>query len=152
MKIRKLYIIVTVLLVSSAVYGQGYQVVDSTFNRTKLDQDSLYYDEMAYLDDYHFWDNIFLLGQIGLSHSMSENTRFGKFFDNEKLSFNVGVGKWFYPSFGVRVTAGLHPQVGRSEWEISDAYPDYFGNYSSSNWPFYVKGKKPKTHILTTFY
>ena len=44
----------TALFLSSAVYGQEYQVVDSTFTHTKLDQDSLYYDEMAYLDDYHF--------------------------------------------------------------------------------------------------
>lgn len=151
MKIRKLYIIVTALLVSSAVYGQGYQVVDSTFNRTKLDQDSLYYDEMAYLDDYHFLDNIFVAGQIGISHSMSENTRFGRFFDNEKLSFNIGVGKWFYPSFGLRITAGLHPQVGRAEWEISDAYPEYFGNYTYNMFSGYVDGLVNLTNILLKY-
>ena len=88
---KKIYIIMTALLFSSVVYGQEYQVVDSTFTHTKLDQDSLYYDEMAYLDDYHLLDNIFVAGQIGISHSMSENTRFGRFFDNEKLSFNIGV-------------------------------------------------------------
>ena len=151
MKIRKLYIIVTALLVSSAVYGQGYQVVDSTFTHTKLDQDSLYYDEMAYLDDYHFADNIFLSGQIGISHSMSENTRFGRFFDNEKLSFNIGVGKWVYPAFGVRITAGLHPQVGRAEWEISDAYPEYFGNYTYNMFSGYVDGLVNLTNILLKY-
>ena len=41
---------VTAMLLSIAVYGQGYQLVDSTYSHTKLDQDSLYYDEMAYLD------------------------------------------------------------------------------------------------------
>ena len=111
---KKIYIMVTAMLLSIAVYGQGYQLVDSTYSHTKLDQDSLYYDEMAYLDDYHFLDNIFLVGQIGMSHSMSENTRFGNFFANEKLSFNIGVGKWLYPSFGIRFTGGLHPQVGRA--------------------------------------
>ena len=58
---KKLYIFMTALLLSIAVYGQGFQLVDSTFTQTKLDQDSLYYDEMAYLDDYHFHDNIFVL-------------------------------------------------------------------------------------------
>ena len=79
----------TALLLSIAVYGQGFQVVDSTFTQTKLDQDSLYYDEMAYLDDYHFHDNIFVLGQLGISHSMSENTRFGNFFDNAFYAHSV---------------------------------------------------------------
>ena len=130
---------------------KGIQVVDSTFTRTKLDQDSLYYDEMAYLDDYHFLDNIFVLGQVGISHSMSENTRFGNFFENEKLSFNFGVGKWFYPSFGLRITAGLHPQVGRAEWEISDAYPETFGNYNYNMFSGYVDGLVNLTNIILKY-
>lgn len=148
---KKLYIFMTALLLSIAVYGQGFQLVDSTFTQTKLDQDSLYYDEMAYLDDYHFHDNIFVLGQLGISHSMSENTRFGNFFDNEKLSFNVGVGKWIYPSFGVRFTAGLHPQVGRAEWEISDAYPETFGNYTYNMFSAYFDGLVNFTNILLKY-
>lgn len=151
MKMTKIYIIMTALLLSSAVYGQGYQVVDSTFSRTKLDQDSLYYDEMAYLDDYHFLDNIFVAGQIGISHSMSENTRFGRFFDNEKLSFNIGVGKWFYPSFGVRFTAGLHPQVGRAEWEISDEFPETFGNYTYNMFSGYLDGLVNITNVVLKY-
>ena len=151
MMMKKIYIILTALLLSSVVYGQGYQVVDSTFTHTKLDQDSLYYDEMAYLDDYHFADNIFVSGQIGISHSMSENTRFGRFFDNEKLSFNIGVGKWIYPSFGVRITAGLHPQVGRAEWEISDAYPDYFGNYGYNMFSGYLDGLVNLTNVILKY-
>ena len=151
MKMTKIYIIMTALLLSCAVYGQGYQVVDSTFSRTKLDQDSLYYDEMAYLDDYHFLDNIFVGGQIGISHSMSENTRFGRFFDNEKLSFNIGVGKWFYPSFGLRITAGLHPQVGRAEWEISDAFPETFGNYTYNMFSGYLDGLVNITNVVLKY-
>ena len=151
MMIKKIYIIMTALLFSGVVYGQGYQVVDSTLTHTKLDQDSLYYDEMAYLDDYHFVDNIFVSGQIGISHSMSENTRFGRFFDNEKLSFNIGVGKWFYPSFGVRVTAGLHPQVGRAEWEISDTYPKVFGNYTYNMFSGYLDGIVNLTNVVLKY-
>ena len=148
---KKIYILMTAMLLSMAVYGQGFQIVDSTFTHTKLDQDSLYYDEMAYLDDYHFHDNLFLLGQLGISHSMSENTRFGRFFDNEKLSFNVGIGKWLYPSFGVRVTAGLHPQVGRAEWSISDAYPETFGNYTYNMFSGYIDGLVNFTNILLKY-
>ena len=151
MMVKKIYIIVIALMLSSMVYGQGYQLVDSTFTHTKLDQDSLYYDEMAYLDDYHFADNIFVSGQIGLSHSMSENTRFGRFFDNEKLSFNIGVGKWFYPSFGVRITAGLHPQVGRAEWSISEEYPQIFGNYTYNMFSGYLDGLVNITNVVLKY-
>ncbi len=140
-----------VMLISGSAFGQGYQVVDSLSSRTKLDQDSLYYDDWAYLDDYHFWDNIFISGQIGVSHSMSENTRFGNFFGNERLSFNIGVGKWFYPSFGLRITAGLHPQVGRSEWEISEAYPETFGNYTYNMFSGYVDGLVNLTNVVLKY-
>ena len=148
---RKIYIIVAALLFSTASFAQGYQVVDSTFNRTKMDQDSLYYDEMAYLDDYHFLDNIFLIGQLGISHSMSENTRFGEFFGNERLSFNLGVGKWVYPAFGVRFTLGLHPQVGRAEWELSEAYPETFGNYNYNMLSGYLDGLVNLTNIILKY-
>lgn len=139
------------MLLCGSALGQGYQGVDSIFSRTKLDQDSLYYDDWAYLDDYHFWDNIFVSGQIGVSHSMSENTRFGNFFGNERLSFNIGVGKWFYPSFGMRITAGLHPQVGRAEWEISEAYPETFGNYTYNMFSGYVDGLVNLTNVVLKY-
>ena len=148
---KRICILATVLLFGVTAWGQGYQVVDSTFNRTKLDEDSLYYDEMAYLDDYHFWDNIFVLGQFGISHSMSENTRFGNFFENEKLSFNIGVGKWIYPMFGVRITAGLHPQVGRAEWELCEAKPDIFGNYTYNMFSGYLDGLVNLTNIVLKY-
>lgn len=145
---KKLNILIAALLFTVVAYGQGYQVVDSTFSRYKLDQDSLYYDEMAYLDDYHFADNIFIGGQIGISHSMSENTRFGNFFGNERLSFNLSVGKWFYPSFGLRVTAGLHPQVGRANWEECDAFPEVFGNYNYNMFSGYIDGLVNFTNVI----
>lgn len=130
------------------MWSQGFQTIDSTYSRLKLDDDSLYFDDFAYLDDYHFADNIFVLGQVGTSHSMSENTRFGKFFDNQRLSFNIGVGKWIYPSFGARVTMGFHPQVGRAEWELSEAYPETFGNYNFNIFSAYIDGLVNFSNIL----
>lgn len=148
---KKLYILATAIMISVAAFGQDYQLVDSTFNRTKLDQDSLYYDDMAYLDDYHFFDNIFLLGQFGVSHSMSENTRFGNFFQNQRPSFNLGIGKWIYPSFGLRVTVGLHPQVGRAEWELCQWYPETFGNYNFNMFSGYFDGLVNFTNIVLKY-
>lgn len=149
MRMKKIHIILLLLLLQCVTaWGQDSLMVDSTFSRLKFDEDSLYYDELAYLDDYHFSDNLFLLGQVGISHSMSENTRFGNFFANERVSFNVGVGKWVYPSFGVRVTLGLHPQVGRAEWSISEAYPETFGNYTYNMFSGYVDGLVNLTNII----
>lgn len=145
---KRIYILIVAFLASFVAIAQNTGVADSLFSRSKLDQDSLYYDEFAYLDDYHFADNIFLLGQVGMSHSMSENTRFGNFFANERPSFNIGVGKWIYPAFGARFTLGLHPQVGRAEWEISDAWPNVFGNYGYNMFSGYVDGLVNLTNII----
>ncbi len=145
---KRIYILIVAFLASFVAIAQNTGVADSLFSRSKLDQDSLYYDEFAYLDDYHFADNIFLLGQVGMSHSMSENTRFGNFFANERPSFNIGVGKWIYPAFGARFTLGLHPQVGRAEWEISDTWPNVFGNYGYNMFSAYVDGLVNLTNII----
>ena len=145
---KRIYILIVAFLASFVAIAQNTGVADSLFSRSKLDQDSLYYDEFAYLDDYHFADNIFLLGQVGMSHSMSENTRFGNFFANERPSFNIGVGKWIYPAFGARFTLGLHPQVGRAEWEISELWPDVFGNYGYNMFSGYVDGLVNLTNIV----
>ena len=159
--IRKISILFVAFLLGNMAFAQSDHEVDSTFLRTQFDADSLYYDEWAYLDDYHFFDNIFVLGQLGISHSMSENTRFGNFFGNQRLSFNIGIGKWLYPSFGLRLTAGVHPQVGRAEWELVEL-PDYgwhpvegtkypFGNYNFSIISAYVDGLVNLTNIILKY-
>lgn len=147
--VKKFYIAVVAALVSVAAFAQDdYKIVDSTYSRVELDDDSLYYDDYAYLDDYKAGDNWFVLGQFGVSHSMSENTRFGNFFKNEKPSFNIGIGKWMFPSFGFRLTGGIHPQVGRAEWEISEVYPDVFGNYDFKILSIYWDGMVNFTNIF----
>ena len=114
-----------VALVSVASIAQeDYHVIDSTYSRVTYDDDSLYYDDLAYLDRYRFSDNWFIGGGVGLSHSMSENTRFGAFFKNQRPSFSIHVGKYFYPAFGMRVSLGIHPQVGRANWELTELDPN----------------------------
>ncbi len=134
---------------------------ETTNSRTELDDDSLYFDDLAYLDDYKFGDNFYALLQTGVSHSMSENTRFGKFFSNMEPSINIGIGKWIYPSFGVRLTAGVHPQVGRADQELCDLpYSGYvpadgekypFGNYKFKLFTGYLDGMVNFTNILMKY-
>lgn len=124
--IKKFYIAVVVALASVTAMAQtDYKIIDSTYTRVELDDDSLYYDDYAYLDDYKFGDNWFVGGGIGYSLSMSENTRFGNFFKNLKPGLQIHAGKWFWPAFGFRVSAGIHPQVGRMEWSTAEACEKY---------------------------
>lgn len=125
--IKKFYIAVVAALISASAMAQtDYKIIDSTYTRVELDDDSLYYDEFAYLDDYKFGDNWFVGGSVGVTHSMSENTRFGNFFSNERPDINIELGKFFYPQFGFRFRFGLHPQVGRVNWELAEAAENYY--------------------------
>lgn len=118
--IKKLYIAIIATLVSVVALAQDdYTIIDSTYTRVELDDDSLYYDDFAYLDDYKVGDNWFVGGAIGYSLSMSENTRFGNFFKNLKPGIQLHVGKWMWPAFGFRFSAGIHPQIGRMEWSTA---------------------------------
>lgn len=147
MTIKRLLIYILLITVTTSAWSQNDTADDGDDftstgkdkKRIELVDDSLYYDEYAYLYDYKITDNIFLLAQVGISHSMSENTRTGNFLSNMRPSFTIGIGKWLFPTFGLRLTAGVRPQVGRADWELCDLpavgwnpaagerYP--FGNY-----------------------
>lgn len=101
-----------------------------------------------YLHHYGFWDNWFIGAQVGISHSMSENTRFGDFFKAERPSFTFQVGKFFFPSFGMRLTAGYKPQRGRANWELCDLWPETYGFYDFNVFAGYVDGLVNFTNIL----
>lgn len=144
---KRLSVILSLILLALATFAQQ-QTEESGSSSVKLDDDSLYYDDFAYLDEYSLTDNVFVALQVGTSHSMSENTRFGKFFDNQRISFNAAIGKWFYPAFGVRLTAGFHPQVGRAGWELAEAYPKYFGNYNFNIFSCYFDGMLNFSNVI----
>lgn len=153
---KRTYIYMVLMALPLLMMAMPVAEADTVRTRTELDDDSLYYDEYAYLDDYKFRDNIYAVLQTGISHSMSENTRFGKFFSNMEPSVNIGIGKWIYPSFGVRFTAGIHPQVGRADQELcdlpnvgyttTDKYP--FGNYKFKLFTGYLDGMVNFTNIV----
>jgi hypothetical protein len=68
------------------------------------------------------------------------------------------VGKWFYPSFGLRLTAGIHPQVGRAEWELCEltdlgwtlapGEKYAFGNYNFNIFSGYIDALVNLTNIV----
>lgn len=101
---------------------------------------SLNFHEKPYLEKYNFGDNWFISGHVGISHSMSENTRFGNFFKAERPSFQIAAGKMLFPSFGLRLSAGYKPQTGRANDELCDIYPTQFGNYHFDVFAAYLDG------------
>lgn len=105
----------------------------------------------AFLKRYRFWDNCFIGAQIGISHSMSENTRYGDFFNAEKPSVQIELGKWWYPTFGMRLTFGYKPQRGRANWELCDAYPEKYGFYSFDMAAVFLDGMINFTNIISPY-
>lgn len=90
-------------------------------------------DTIDYIaDKMHNW---YLGLSVGGSYSMGENTRFVNFFDMTRPSFQLQVGRNFYPQFGLRVTASYLAQRGRAEWSTSEyleKYAEQDGNYDFS--------------------
>lgn len=114
------------------------------FDADVLGQDPSAYVKVDTVD--YIGDKVqnFMIGvSIGGSYSMGENTRTGNFWDMAKPSFQVEIGKFFYPQFGLRFTASYLNQLGRSEWEIApvmDKYGQHNGNYKFSMASGFVDG------------
>lgn len=75
-------------------------------------------DTIDYLSDqkqYYFFGV-----NAGLSYSMSENTRFSTFTSLNRPSFNLQVGKFFYPQFGIRASLSYLQQMGAINWELGE--------------------------------
>lgn len=89
-----------------------------------LSNDFVKIDTIDYISDQI--QNLVIGANIGMSLSMGENTRYGNFFDMTRPSFQLTVGKYFYPQFGIRASLQYLNQRGRAEWEISD-YEDQYG-------------------------
>ena len=74
---------------------------------------------------------------------MGENTRFGNFFDMTRPSFQIQVGRSFYPQFGMRLTLNYLSQKGRAEWsssEFLEKWAERDGNYDFSMAAGFIDG------------
>lgn len=74
---------------------------------------------------------------------MGENTRFGNFFDMTRPSFQIQVGRSFYPQFGMRLTLNYLSQKGRAEWSTSEfleKWAERDGNYDFSMAAGFIDG------------
>lgn len=66
---------------------------------------SAYAQEKA-TKQYGFWDNWFLQAQVGANYTKAENSTKDRFFDMLTPKVQIGVGKFFSPYVGVRLSGG----------------------------------------------
>jgi outer membrane protein OmpA-like peptidoglycan-associated protein len=123
----------------------AYAQVDDISPETIVVEDTVkisYFVEDTIKTSY-FVPNWFIGASIGGSYSMGENTRFGNFFDMTRPSFQIQVGKNFYPQFGMRLTLNYLSQKGRAEWSTSEfleKWAERDGNYDFSMAAGFIDG------------
>lgn len=62
-----------------------------------------------------FWDNWFVMGDIGLHTFRGDWSGNGKFKETLSPDFNIGAGKWFFPGFGLKAQFGVGSSRGFTE-------------------------------------
>jgi len=62
-----------------------------------------------------FWDNWFVLADVGIHTFRGDWSGNGKFKQTLSPDFNIGVGKWFFPGFGLKAQFGLGDSRGFTE-------------------------------------
>lgn len=110
-------------------------------------------DTVRALKQYKGGDNWFISIHGGVNHSMSENARFGKFFDMTKPSVALSVGKYFSPAIGARVQFAYMKQQSRANSEAIEAFPSVYGkgNYGFSMLGGYVDGLFNLNNIFSQY-
>lgn len=76
---------------------------------------SLKNDTLESLRHYRFLDNWYAGIHLGVNGSMSENIRPKDWVHSQAFSGYVSVGKFFVPTFGLRLTAGFFKQESKTE-------------------------------------
>ncbi len=75
-----------------------------------------------------FWDNWFVLANIGGHAFLGDYGSVGKFSGLLSPDFNVGIGKWFTPGIGVKAQFGIGNSKGYSKEDTYYTYGDWQTN------------------------
>ena len=86
-------------------------------------------DTIESLRHYKFADNWYAGVHFGINGSLSENIRPRDFFwEAQRPIAAISVGKFFSPSFGLRVMGSYSHQVSKADKEVIAAYPEVYGD------------------------
>lgn len=75
-----------------------------------------------------FWDNWFILANIGEHAFVGDYGSVGKFSGLLSPDFNVGIGKWFTPGIGAKLQFGIGNSKGYSKEDTYYTYGDWLTN------------------------
>lgn len=75
-----------------------------------------------------FWDNWFILANIGEHAFVGDYGSVGKFSGLLSPDFNVGIGKWFTPGIGAKLQFGIGNSKGYSKEDTHYTYGDWLTN------------------------
>lgn len=107
--------------------------------------------EYSFKKDYGFGSNWFINPQLGYSLSLGENCHPEDFIKAYAPSIDVMFGKWFVPSFGMRLDVGMNPMVGRAPKVLIKQWPELYGTYRYNVFSMYLDGMANVSNIIKPF-
>ena len=69
-----------------------------------------------------FWHNIFFTGSVGMHAFRGDFSNYGKFSQTLDMDWFVGVGKWFTPSWGIKLEGGKSRSRGFMDSQYDTPY------------------------------
>lgn len=114
--------------------------------RLKLEQqgytlDTILIDKNPIILDKHvvtnpFWHNIFFTGSVGAHTFRGDFASYGNFGHTIDMNWFVGLGKWFTPSWGIKVEGGMGRSSGfmDSKYDTPYTYGDLLTNSDGNSY------------------
>lgn len=107
---------------------QAQEVLQSDTIRQETEQEPQPTDDHYRVVTNRFWDNWFVLANVGGHAYVGDYGSVGKFSGLLSPDFNVGIGKWFTPGIGAKLQFGIGNSKGYSKEETHFTYGDWQTN------------------------
>ncbi len=107
---------------------QAQEIIKSDTIVCKADQEAQPTDDHYRIVTNRFFDNWFVLGNIGAHTFLGDYYDLGDFSGTISPNFNVGVGKWFTPGIGAKLQFYMGKSKGYSKEETHLTYGDWHTN------------------------
>lgn len=125
---RKL--VLSMLILLSVGWGNvsAQEIVSSDTTVCEVNQEPQPTDDHYRIVTNRFWDNWFVLANVGGHAFVGDYGSVGKFSGLLSPDFNVGIGKWFTPGIGAKLQFGIGNSKGYSKEETIFTYGDWLTN------------------------
>lgn len=125
---RKL--VLSMLILLSVGWGNvsAQEIVSSDTTVCEVNQEPQPTDDHYRIVTNRFWDNWFVLANVGGHAFVGDYGSVGKFSGLLSPDFNVGIGKWFTPGIGAKLQFGIGNSKGYSKEDTYYTYGDWLTN------------------------